>query len=86
MRSVNTWLSGFLSEISSYRPLTRKGGSDLAWPGSREAVDRLVCSNLAFVVKIAKEYRHRGWPFEELLLEVSLGLVHAARRFDAEKA
>jgi RNA polymerase primary sigma factor len=43
----------------------------------------LVGSHLPFVVKIAREYRRHGVPFEDLLSEGNLGLLEAARRFDA---
>lgn len=42
----------------------------------------LVEDNLGFVVTVARQYRHRGVPFEDLLNAGNLGLVEAARRFD----
>lgn len=45
-------------------------------------IDRLVEANLAFVVKIAHEYRNMGVPFEDLLGEGNIGLIEAARRYD----
>jgi RNA polymerase sigma factor (sigma-70 family) len=37
------------------------------------------------VIKITKELRHRGVAFEDLLHEGFLGLIEAARRFDADR-
>lgn len=50
--------------------------------GKPSGINTLVESNLLFVVKIAREYRNMGVPFEDLLNEGNLGLVEAARRFD----
>jgi RNA polymerase primary sigma factor len=40
---------------------------------------------LSFVVKVASEYRNFGLPLEDLLNEGNVGLIEAARRFDASK-
>jgi RNA polymerase primary sigma factor len=45
-------------------------------------VRHLVESNLAFVYKVAGQYRNLGIPFEDLLNEGNLGLIQAAHRFD----
>jgi RNA polymerase sigma factor (sigma-70 family) len=45
----------------------------------------LVRDNLSFVVWIARAYRHRGVPFDELVARGNLGLLEAARRFDPER-
>ena len=58
--------------------------SDLS-NGREDAINRLVESNLGFVVTVAREYRHLGLPFEDLLNEGNLGLIEAARRYDPEK-
>jgi RNA polymerase primary sigma factor len=49
---------------------------------SQAGENDLVTSNLAFVVKIAGEYRNMGLPFEDLLNEGNLGLIEASRRYD----
>jgi RNA polymerase primary sigma factor len=51
--------------------------------GDRAAVDRLTSANLAYVVRVAKEFRGRGVPFEDLIAEGCLGLLKAIRRYRA---
>jgi RNA polymerase primary sigma factor len=50
--------------------------------GRHGAINELVEGNLAFVIKIANEYRWRSVPFEDLVNAGNLGLIGAARRFD----
>ena len=53
--------------------------------GDREAVKKLVESNLRFVPFIARKYRGLGVPFEDLINEGNIGLIRAARKFDSSK-
>ena len=53
--------------------------------GSQEALDELVCSNLRFVISVAKKFQNQGLPLEDLISEGNLGLVRAAHRFEAER-
>jgi RNA polymerase primary sigma factor len=46
------------------------------------ARERLILANLRLVVFVAKEYAWRGVPFPDLIQEGSLGLMHAAHKFD----
>ena len=47
-----------------------------------EARDRMIQSNLRLVVSVAKQFRNRGLPMEDLVNEGNVGLVHAVDRFD----
>jgi RNA polymerase primary sigma factor len=53
--------------------------------GRREAVNELVKANLAFVVKLAYDYRWTGVPVEDLVNAGNIGMIGAARRFDATR-
>lgn len=76
----------YLEEIGRYPLLDREEEARLARRaregGDGEARRRLVSANLRFVVAVAKRYRGRGVPFEELVNEGNVGLVRAAERFD----
>jgi RNA polymerase primary sigma factor len=53
--------------------------------GSREAMDMLIKGNLRFVVNIANLYKGQGLDVNELINEGNMGLIEAARRFDANQ-
>src|SRR5262245_33561722 len=82
-------LGRYLSEIGEYSILTKEQEMDIARSaeicGSKDSLNRLVESNLSFVVKIANEYRNLGLPFEDLLNEGNIGLIEAAQRYDHNK-
>ena len=75
----------YLKEISKIPLLTPEEEQDLGrriQEGDDEALERLVESNLRFVVKVAKRYRRFGVSFLDLINEGNLGLIEAAKRFD----
>ena len=47
-----------------------------------KAFELLVNSNLKLVVNLARFYRHRGVPLEDLIQEGNLGLIRAINKFD----
>lgn len=51
----------------------------------REAGQKLVLSNLRFVVKIAKEYSKFGFKMQDLIQEGNMGLMHAIDKYDPRK-
>jgi RNA polymerase sigma-32 factor len=50
-----------------------------------KAAERLVTSNLRFVVKIAHEYKKYGVKLVDLIQEGNIGLMHAVKKFDPYK-
>ncbi len=83
-----TVLSRYFTDIREYPLLTKEQEQQLAHRvqrGDPEAFEKLVASNLSFVVKVANEYRNLGLPLEDLLNEGNLGLIEAARRYDPSK-
>ena len=81
-------LDQYLKEISAYPLLTREQEVDLAQRirvGQEEALDKLVRSNLRFVVSVAKKYQNQGVALGDLINEGNLGLIRAAHKFDETK-
>ena len=82
-------LQQYLKEINRYPLLTREEEHELALryknTGDREILQKLVTSNLRFVVKIAFEYVHYRVKLLDLIQEGNMGLVKAVRDFDPFK-
>jgi RNA polymerase primary sigma factor len=81
-------LDQYLKEISAYPLLKREDEIDLAIrikQGEEEALDKLVRSNLRFVVSVAKKYQNQGVALGDLINEGNLGLIRAAHKFDETK-
>ena len=53
--------------------------------GDAMAFEKLIRSNLRFVVSVAKQYQHQGLSLPDLIDEGNLGLINAADRYDATK-
>jgi RNA polymerase primary sigma factor len=81
-------LGRYIRDISRFPRLTPEEEKELGRlirQGDQQALQRLVESNLRFVVSYAKRYRNLGLPFLDLIHEGNLGLIEAARRFDPER-
>jgi RNA polymerase primary sigma factor len=68
---------GRLLDAVEERELSRRAHED-----DEEARKHLIESNLRLVISIAKKYRGRGVPFEDLIQEGNAGLIKAVERFD----
>ncbi len=80
-------LTQYLSRVRDGRLLDACEERDLsrrAHEGDKGARRRLIESNLRLVISIAKKYRGRGVPFEDLIQEGNAGLIRAVEKFDPE--
>ena len=86
---VTGTLDLYISEINRFSLLTAEEEFKLAVHlkkyGDVEAAEKLIVSNLRFVVKIAHEYRSYGFKLADLIQEGNVGLIHAVKKFDPYK-
>lgn len=81
-------LDQYLQEVSRHELLTPEQEIELgvrARTGDEEAIQRIVRSNLRFVISVAKKYQNRGVSLIDLIQEGNVGLVTAARKFDPDQ-
>jgi RNA polymerase primary sigma factor len=78
----------YLKDISKYPLLTSEQEKELAIKainGDKQAKDKLIESNLRFVVSIAKQYQGKGLELEDLISAGNLGLIRATELFEPER-
>lgn len=56
-----------------------------ALAGDAAAEQRLICSHLRFVVRMARAYRSYGLPLSDLVQEGTVALIQAIRRYDPNR-
>ncbi len=93
--SENPWveqtdhsLKLYMVELEQHPPLSSEKEQEVlkhAKQGDRDAQDRLITSNLRFVVKVAGEFKNKGLPLSDLIAEGNVGLLRALERFDGDR-
>ncbi|MGC8768721.1 sigma-70 family RNA polymerase sigma factor [Calditerrivibrio sp.] len=81
-------IKDFINKIDKFKPLTREEEYDLGkkiQQGDQEALNKLILSNIKFVVSMANRYKNTGVSLSDLINQGNLGLVEAAKRFDPDK-
>jgi len=87
--AVTGTLEMYIAEINRIPLLSAEEEFSLAvklkkYKGLKEA-EKLVVSNLRFVVKIAYEYKNYNVKLSDLIQEGNIGLMHAVKKFDPYK-
>ncbi len=78
-------LDKYLHEIGKVDLITAEEEVELARRiklGDDKSLERLIKSNLRFVVSVSKQYQNQGLSLPDLINEGNLGLIKAAQRFD----
>jgi RNA polymerase primary sigma factor len=78
-------LDKYLHEIGKVDLISAEEEVELARQikkGNAPALEKLIKSNLRFVVSVSKQYQNQGLSLPDLINEGNLGLIKAAQRFD----
>lgn len=81
-------LNSYLRDISKYKVLDSSEIAILiskAQQGDEEARNKVITSNLRFVVTIAKQYQNRGVPLMDLIAAGTEGLIKSVDKFDVDR-
>lgn len=81
-------LNKYLNEISRLKVISADEETELARRikrGDQAAMERLIISNLRFVVSVAKQYQNQGLTISDLVNEGNIGLIKAAERYDESR-
>lgn len=81
-------LNSYLKDISKYKVLDNSEVAILiskAQQGDKVARNKVITSNLRFVVTIAKQYQNRGVPLMDLISAGTEGLIKSVDKFDVNR-
>ena len=86
---VKSSLESYLVQINQFPLLTREEEFKLAVTYRKyndiEAAQKLITSNLRFVVKVAFEYKSYGVKLQDIIQEGNIGLMMAVKKFNPYK-
>ena len=78
----------YLQQIAKFSQLTADQEKELGrriQNGDKDALEKMIESNLRFVVSYVKKYKGMGLGLLDLINEGNLGLIEAAKRFDPDR-
>ena len=81
-------LNAYLRDISRHKILEYSEVNELikkAQKGDEKAREKVINSNLRFVVTVAKQFQNRGLPLMDLISSGNEGLMKAVDKFDTER-
>lgn len=84
----DTALKSYLKDVNKYPLLTVEEEKELGKKiklGDTKALDKLISSNLRFVISVAKQYQGQGIDLIDLIQFGNEGLIEAAKKFDVDK-
>ncbi len=85
MSSETGGLSAYMAEVGVHPVLSKKEEIDLfkeLEQGCSGAREKIIRSNLRFVIKVAQQFIGRGLPLEDLIQEGNIGLMEVVGKFD----
>jgi len=85
---ISIALKAYFKDLKNVELLSGEEQTELAIKaksGDKNALGKLVESNLRFVVTVAKEYQYSNIPLEDLISEGNIGLIKAVDKFDETK-
>ncbi|OGJ94143.1 MAG: hypothetical protein A2487_11825 [Candidatus Raymondbacteria bacterium RifOxyC12_full_50_8] len=85
-RTEQDFVNQYLKEIRGYPRLSREEERELLTEykksKSKEALNKLITSNLRFVVSVSIKYQNQGLSMPELINEGNLGLIESIDRYN----
>jgi len=84
----DTALKSYLKDVNRYPLLTVDEEKELGKKikeGDKNAFNKLVTSNLRFVISVAKQYQGQGIDLIDLIQEGNEGLIEATKKWDVDK-
>ena len=88
MKTIDNSLLYYISQIKNIPTLNRQEEYNLAIKaknGNKEAQEKLISSNLKFVIQVSKQYYTKQIPLIDLISEGNLGLLRALKTFEINK-